>query len=140
MDSFTQHKEDDDKWHSTPFYSGPKGYKMRIRVCANGYGEGWGTHVSVYVQIIPGEYDEILAWPYEGTVTYEIINWKHDRSHIKWAVDFGIAHASMSGKKPIGEYDNNPWGFAKALAHDKIHGNNCPYINNNTMYIRVSSK
>ena len=141
MDNFTKHKDDSDKWYSPPFYSGPKGYKMRIKICANGHGEGCDTHVSVYVQIIPGEYDDTLTWPYEGTVTYEIINWKHDKSHIKWTVDFSIAHASMSGKKPKeGECTNNPWGFSKALAHDKIHGNNSPYINNDTIYIRVSCK
>ena len=36
MDNFTQHKKDDDTWHSTPFYSGPQGYKMCLRVYANG--------------------------------------------------------------------------------------------------------
>ena len=55
MDKFTQHKKDDDTWCSTPFYSGPQGYKMRLKVHANGRGIGAGTHVTVFVQIIQGE-------------------------------------------------------------------------------------
>ena len=50
MDNFSQHKkEDDDIWYSTPFYSGPQGYKMRLQVYANGHKDGAGTHASVYV-------------------------------------------------------------------------------------------
>ena len=81
MDNFSQTQEDGDTWCSTPFYSGPQGYKMRLKVYANGNGDGAGTHVSVYVRIIPGEYDDTLTWPYTGIVTYETINWKDDSNH-----------------------------------------------------------
>ena len=59
----------------------------------NGHGSGAGTCVSVSVQIIPGEYDDTLTWPYTGTVTFEIINWKDDSNHVKRAVDFSKEHA-----------------------------------------------
>ena len=88
MDNFSQHKKDGDTWCSTPFYSGPKGYKMHLQVDANGDGSGAGTHVSVFVQIIKGEYDDTLTWPYAGTITYEIINWKEDSNHVKYTSGF----------------------------------------------------
>ena len=105
MDNFTQHKKDGDTWYSTPFYSGPQGYKMHLLVDANGDDKGAGTHVSVYVQIIQGEYDDTLTWPYTGTVTFEIINWKDDRDHIKRRVDYSQESiiADGCGNKPTGE-------------------------------------
>ena len=48
MGNFSQHKKDGDRWCSTPFYSGPQGYKMRLQVDAKGHGRGAGTHVSVF--------------------------------------------------------------------------------------------
>ena len=49
MTQYYTHKKNDDDWYSPPFYTGPGGYKMCIRVVANGQIDGAGTHVSVYV-------------------------------------------------------------------------------------------
>ena len=69
MNNFDQHKKDQDVWMSPSFYSHPRGYKMCLAVHANGYGDGEGTHVSVFVYIRRGEYDNILRWPFQGTIT-----------------------------------------------------------------------
>ena len=138
MGNFSQHKKDGDTRYSTPFYSGPQGYKMRLQVIANGYGDGAGTHVSVYVQIIQGEYDDTLTWPYTGTVTYEIINWKDDSNHVKMTDYFSKASARCRNK-PTGKNSNNGWGRHKALSHNELYGSNSQYINNDILYIRVSN-
>ena len=139
MDNFTQHKKDGDRWCSTPFYSGPQGYKMRLLVDAKGYGSGAGTHVSVFVQIIQGEYDDTLTWPYTGTVTFEIINCNDCRGHIRHTTGFGAksAIAGGYGNKPTGEDSNTGWGRLQALSHSRLYGNNSQYINNDILYIRV---
>ena len=138
MDNFSQHKEDGDTWSSTPFYSGPQGYKMRLYVYANGHKDGAGTHVSVYVQIIQGEYDDTLIWPYTGTVTYEIINWKGDRNHVKLTVDFSKASA-LCHNQPTGEDSNAGRGHSQVLYYHELYGSNSQYVNNDILYIRVSS-
>ena len=141
MDNFSQHKKDGDRWYSIPFYSGPQGYKMRLLVDAKGYGDGAGTHVSVFVQIIQGEYDDTLRWPYTGSVTYEIINWKDDRNHITKIVDFSEEGtiADGCGNKPTGKKNNNSWGYFKVLSHNELYGSNSQYVNNDILCIRVSS-
>ena len=141
MDNFSQHKKDGDRWYSTPFYSGPQGYKMRLIVHANGFGDGAGTHVTVSVQIIPGEYDDTLTWPYTGTVTFEIINWKDDRDHVKYTIGFSRKRdiAGGYGKKPTGGNNNKAYGPHQALPHDELYGSNSQYVNNDILYIRVSS-
>ena len=134
MGNFTMHKKDGDRWCSTPFYSGPQGYKMCLRVHANGHKDGAGTHVSVYAQIIQGEYDDTLTWPYTGTVTYEIINWKDDSNHVKRTADFSgkSVIAGGYGNQPTGEDSNKGWGHHQALSHNELYGNNSQYINNDT--------
>ena len=138
MDNFSRHKKDHDRWNSTPFYSGPQGYKMRLVVYANGVSDGGGTHVTVSIQIIQGEYDDTLTWPYTGTVTYEIINWKEDSNHVKKTSDFSEVSARFRNK-PTGENSNKGLGHLKALSHKELYGSNSQYINNDILYIRVSS-
>ena len=140
MDNFSQHKKDGDIWCSTPFYSGPQGYKMCLKVYANGCGDGAGTHVTVFIQIIQGEYDDTLTWPYTGTVTYEIINWKDDRDHIKQIVDFSEEStiAAGCGSKPTVK-NSNPGSGHNTLSHNKLYGSISQYVNNDILCIRVSS-
>ena len=145
MDNFTQHKEDGDTWYSTPFYSA-QGYKMRLKVYANGFGDGAGTHVTVFIQIIRGEYDDTLTWPYTGTVTYEIINWKDDRDHVGTTIDFSVKEAidAGCGNKPINKNQNLGYGILQALSHDTLYydmySKSSKYISDDDiLYIRVSS-
>ena len=63
------------KWRSPSFYSHPGGYKLYCAVYANGYGGGEGTHLSLFVFIMRGEYDDQLKWPFNGTVTIAMFNW-----------------------------------------------------------------
>ena len=66
----------DYRWRSPSFYSHPGGYKLYCTVYPNGKGDGSGTHLSLYVAIARGEYDDQLKWPFNGVVTIEMFNWK----------------------------------------------------------------
>ena len=38
----------------------------------NGNGSGEGAYVSVYIKILPGEYDALLKWPFSHTVSFTL--------------------------------------------------------------------
>lgn len=38
----------------------------------NGNGVGEGSQVSVYIKLLPGEYDSILKWPFANTVSFTL--------------------------------------------------------------------
>ena len=50
----THKKKKKDEWYSPPFYTGPGGYKMCIRV------DAWGYGISVHVHLMRGERDSRL--------------------------------------------------------------------------------
>lgn len=53
-------------FYSTPFYSRPcgeAGYKFCGRVYLNGDGTGKSSHLSVYLVVMRGEHDNLIAWP-----------------------------------------------------------------------------
>ena len=72
MDEFRKRMLNNDIWYSPPFYSHLGGYKMCLRVDANGEGDGRGTHVSVFVYLMRGEFDDDLKWPFSGKITVQL--------------------------------------------------------------------
>ena len=88
LDKFKQRQTDDHYWHSPPFYTHQRGYKMVLFVYPNGFGECHSKWVSVFIKLIRGEYDQYLRWPFMGTVTVEILNQKRDKFHESQAIAF----------------------------------------------------
>ena len=54
---------------------------MAIEVSANGEGVGRDTHVSVYIRIMHGEYDDMLRWPLHASVTIQLISQSGNEAH-----------------------------------------------------------
>ena len=74
MTNFEQHRKDCDSWFSPPFYTCPNGYKLCLSVFAGGNGDGLNTHVSLYLYLMKGEYDEQLNWPFQGKFTIHLLS------------------------------------------------------------------
>ena len=69
------------KWLSLPIYTDNRGYKFCLNVHPNGCDTGKGSHISVYAQVMRGEFDNNLEWPFEGDIRIELLNWKEDENH-----------------------------------------------------------
>ena len=74
MDNFYSFMDSDTIWYSDGFYTHPHGYKMCLKVYANGTGKGKDTHVSVFATLMKGEYDDFLEWLFNGHVTVELLD------------------------------------------------------------------
>ena len=72
LPGYASKKEKNERFFSSPFYTHPQGYKMCVVV--NGNGEGEGAHVSVFIMLFEGRYDNQLHWPILGTVIFELLN------------------------------------------------------------------
>ena len=118
MDDFEQHKKMNNEWYSPPFYTHLGGYRMCLGVVANGYDEGKGTHVSVYVFPMRGEYDDLLQWPFHGEVTIQLK--KTDPPHYQMIRSFDNATPDECDCKPTKER-NNGWGFHEYISHADLY-------------------
>ena len=88
MKSFEHRKQQKVIWFGPSFYSHSGGYKMQLRVDSSGTQDGEGTHVSVYVYLMKGEFDDELSWPFQGHVTVRILNQLKDSNHYERVIDF----------------------------------------------------
>lgn len=58
---------------SPPFWTGVSGYKMRLKIFPNGDGEAKDKFLSIFFQIMKGNYDGLLKWPFKNMVTLKIL-------------------------------------------------------------------
>ena len=137
LSGFVVKKSEGKIWHSEPFYSSPRGYKMRLKVYTNGHKDGTNTHISVFIQLMCGEFDYQLAWPFHGIVAVELLDQEDDED--PWVVNIDFDGAMLQDTIPQvrkGER-NTEWGVDKFIPHDML----CPMfynIKNDSLYFKVS--
>ena len=119
MDSFKKHKKSNDIWYSPPFYTHLGGYRMGLEVYANGIRKGKGTHVSVYVCLMKGEFDDLIKWPFHGKVIIQLK--KSDSQHYEKLLHLTDDISSDSVCKPT-EKRNKGYGSSQYISHDEAGG------------------
>ena len=140
MTQYSTHKKNSDEWFSPPFYTGPGGYKMCIEVDSNGEGVGAGTHVTVFVCLMRGEYDSRLVWPFKGDITIQLVN--HNNDHHERIVPFNdasIANGS-SDRVTSGDRAIKVLGYSKFISHTDVESSTSTrrYIDNNSLTFRIT--
>ena len=141
MSQFSQFKVNNKRWSSPGFYTHPYGYKMCLNVYANGYCDGEGTHVSVYLLLMKGENDDALTWPIKYKCTFTLLNQLKDEGHHTDTIN------SPEGKNDIdcvsrlsGDKGTTEWGFLQFIAHTELDlqdEQQCQYLKDDSLYFRV---
>ena len=136
-------KCNDEQWYSPGFYTSPGGYKMSLHVDANGYGDYKDTHVSCFICLTSGEYDDILEWPFQGEVTVELLNQLEDKNHYKNTIGFNESTPQQYKERVVGKQYGTGWGHHQFISHSQLGYNsslNCRYLKDDTFYFRISVK
>lgn len=102
LDNFAHHKRHCLKWFCQPFYSHAFGYKMCVSVYAGGCSVGEGTHVSVLVHFLRGEFDDNLQWPFQGSVQLSLLNERRDSGHFCAEIKFDSEVTSVDCGRVVG--------------------------------------
>ena len=128
---------------SKPFYSSPGGYKLQASLFLTGNGSGEGSHLSVYIKILPGEYDCILKWPFKQTVSFTLMDQNQDRNAAVNVMESFIpdptwpnfACPPVQNKGATEEVDVLGFGFPRFLSHEMLYQRQ--YIKNDTLYLKI---
>ena len=142
MKGFHEKKEKNEVWFSDPVYSHFGGYKMCLKVYANGVGEGKGTHVSVYIYLMLGGNDDNLKWPFKGTMKVSLLNQLEVGQHhtVKvWSPGHDVAEGTC-GRVTEGELAVSGWGFGSFIPQEDLGYSDkkiCQYLKDDTLFFRV---
>ena len=138
MTDFETHKKTGDRWISPPFYSHIGGYKMCLNVYANGSGSGKATHVSVFVFLNRGEYDDQLKWPFCGDITIQLLNQSRDKGHLAMTVRYNDGVGDDVAGRVVGqERATFGRGYVQFIAHTKLNTENKEYLKNDCLKFRT---
>ena len=140
MPEFSLHKSLKQEWYGPPFYTHPGGYKMRIRVDANGCLDGAGTHVSVSAYLMQGRNDDILEWPFTGKVTFTLLNQLADKNHYTATTASFPQDHKASRKVVDDEMATTGYGQPTFISHYQLRHDvmkNCQYLKDDCLYFQI---
>uniref|UniRef100_A0A673KYU1 TNF receptor-associated factor n=1 Tax=Sinocyclocheilus rhinocerous TaxID=307959 RepID=A0A673KYU1_9TELE len=133
-----------DYWHrkeagtplnSTPFYTSRSGYKLSVRAYLGGDSSGRGTHLSLYITIMRGDFDSLLSWPFRQNITLTLLDQSGSRNH--QSNTFTPDTNSDSFHRPTSDA-NVATGFPRFILHGDLEApRNAVYVRDDTLFIKV---
>ena len=141
MYNYNEHKRVGDVWYSVPFYSTTNGYKLQLRVDANGFASGKDTHLSLGVHLMKGENDKSLKWPLNSEITVALLNWREDNGHVETILHH--YNLPIEDRTRVLDGDTAPASqvTGQFISHMELPynaNNNTEYLHNDTLCFRVS--
>ena len=135
MPNFAKLKANSTEWYSPPFYTHHGGYRLSLRVEANGYASLKGKYVSWCLYTEPGEYDDLLKWPRHGPKCYvQILN--HCTG--KWEQEVCCSTGTFNKPAPAHQCIDC-WHYP--VVHSDLEYNaqkNTRYLNNDCLHFRIT--
>jgi len=133
------HKEN---WQSEPFLAFERGYLMYLSIYPAGYGYAEGSHVSVYLNLMKGPYDDELEqsghWPLRRTFTVVLYSSYHTEYHYYISPDYSVCDWCTFRVRE-GNEAPNAWGVPEYLHHDILMNASEPHFNSVYFHISYSS-
>ena len=136
---FAAKRKNNHVWKSFPFYTHPRGYKMCLEIYANGNGDGLGTHVSVFMYLMRGEFDFCLKWPFRGGVFIRLLNQNDTKRYFPAEIRFSEAVIAQGGGRQVTDANkasSSAFGLHQFISHAELAPN---YLKNDTLYFEVLS-
>ena len=137
MTNFDVRKKDDIDWYSPPFYTHHRGYKMCLLVYSNGEPntEWHGTHVSVYVRLKRGEFDDDLKWPFRGDIEVSLID-QDEKRHCSLTIPYTDDTPDDSAGRVTEGNKGGGRGLVNFISHNDLQPN---YLKNNCLMFQITS-
>ena len=142
MTDFEQHKEKGHTWRSPSFYTHREGYRMCLQVDADGIEEGKGTHVSVFSNLLCGEFDSRRKWPFRGIVTIQLVNQLEDKNHFTDSNPYTDRTPDCCTARVTDGKQSELWGAIKFIRHSKLGlrvATNRQYLKDDCLVFRIVS-
>jgi len=120
---------------SDPFFTDRYGYQLCAKAFLGGEGDARGTHLSLYVIVMRGPWDEILPWPFRHKFTISLLDQRNVLRKSNLTEHFS-PNTTSSFDKPA-TIMNVGAGVTKFVPHAVIEQNDT-YLCNDTIYLKIA--
>ena len=140
LSKFSDHKARDLNWYCEPFYASNRGYKMVLQVCPAGTVEAKGTHLSVFLYLMKGPYDDELTWPLGGKFEVKLLNQLKDSDHYLSAITYSGTAALHSSRVYDRERSAQGYGHRQFISNEILQRimPTCQYLKDDSIFIKVN--
>ena len=131
------------KWCSDPFYTHDKMYKMRLYVIINGMCQFEGTHVSVFLYLMKGQYNGRIQKPLVGNFVITLVNQKMDDNHysVRFTEMTTFSTSTIVSQNRPDEAVHAAIGCNDFVSHEDLGKANpaCQYLKDDCIFIKVEA-
>ena len=104
-------------------------------VYLNGDGARKETHMSVFLQLMKGESDDAIQWPFGKPITFSLIYQdERDKCFKRQTKDYLEYDETMEIMQKPSSDNNRAWGYPDFISLNELQDDE--YIKNNTLFIR----
>ncbi|XP_029638528.1 TNF receptor-associated factor 6-like isoform X1 [Octopus sinensis] len=122
--------------HSPPFYSNYYGYKLCMRCNLNGVDYSQGTHLSVFIHFMQGEWDDTLTWPFRGKIILSVIDQNPNIEERRHSVESLISKPTLDAfQKPTTHRNHKGFGYMEYVPLSEL--DNSTYVLNDTLILKA---
>ena len=93
---------------------------MCLVVYPNGHKSGENTHISVYIRLVSGDFDNQLDWPFQGSVYVSLMDQRDDDDH--WVEKIEFNEEPIPGSLPEVKKGtkNTEWGNERFISQELL--------------------
>ena len=122
--------------HSPPFYSHYYGYKMCLRVNLNGVDTSRGTHLSIFVHFMQGDYDDVIVWPFWGNIKLVVVDQNEICEMRHHVIENLVSKPNLAAfQRPQTPRNHKGFGYMEFLPLSML--DNSTYIKNDSLIIKA---
>ena len=135
---YTHYKTSNETWYSDGFYTEVGGYQIRLEVCPNGYDVGESSHLSVFINLMPGANDDQLQFPLTGTFSVSLLNQLKDEDHFTRSINFDCSVREVYRNRKYVQ-DDCSWGWYEFISNSFLgFHQNTQFLKDDILYFKVS--
>ena len=121
---------------STAFLSKPYGYSFFIRAFPYGRGPALGKSMSITISLIAGPFDDILPWPFRGTIQISVF--RQENSGLTWTNLLKTNDKTTPCfTRPSSLHPNPSCGIFFYLPHEEMFKTHKNLIKNDNVSIQI---
>lgn len=101
---------------SSPYYISHPGYRVCIEAFPNGTQAGKGNHLSIFLKLLKGQYDDDLPWPFRLKYSMSVLDQQEQGHNVVKEINPMEENDDTPFQRPLG--DRNPGrGWAQFISH-----------------------
>ena len=112
---------------------------MCLCVYPAGDGDGEGTHLSVFLNLMKGLHDDELTWPLRGMFEVKLLNQISDCEHYSITVTYDNRADNVAGRVTDDDRGTGT-GYLQFFSNGDLHKitPTCQYLKDNCIFLQVS--